>query len=408
MARQYPVLAGIDIGSSKTAVLLCEISPQGLEIIGFGQSESHGVRKGVVVNIDSTILSLQEALREAQKLAQREIDYAVTGVSGAPFQCMGSQGMIPLRDQEVRAQDIRRVLDTAATVSLPLDREIVQVIPQDYCVDGQEGILDPLGMFGKRLEVNVQIVTGSISSLENIRRCLSKAGLQSHRFISTSVASARAVAAPDEKEAGVAIVDIGAATTDIAVYQAGCLRWIRSLPVGGMHLTNDLAVGLKMNLKDAEVLKCRMGCPSGVNLEELVEIPSLSGGEPRQMPRRMVSTVLQPRLDEILHFARQELAKEGVDEVLPSGVVLTGGVTHLQGILESAERVFRLPVRLGRPTGLGGLSDMVSSPSYSSLVGLVQLGYEESEELQYESSLFDKRGMSRFHAKVSRWMKDFF
>jgi len=408
MAKEYPTLAGIDFGSHKVAVLACEMTPHGLEVIGFGQAESHGVRKGVVVNIDSTVHSLTQALEEAQKLASRTIDHVVVGVAGNHVQTISSHGMVAIRDSEVRQPDVERVIETASAVSLPLDREIVQIVPQEFIIDGQDGIQEPLGMYGKRLEVNLQVITGSITGLENIRRCLSKVGLKAHHFISSPLASARAVATPEEKEAGVCVVDIGAASTDMAVFQMGTLRWIRSIPIGGIHLTNDLAVGLKTPLSDAEKLKHKYGCSNRVNEEELIEIPGVSGLEPRLVKRSIFSTILQPRLDEILSLVRTELAKEGVDESLPSGIVITGGVAHLQGMSEATERIFRLPVRLGRPSGLGGLSDMVSSPSYSTLVGLLQLGFEESEELQYYSNLYEKHGLKKVQAQVSRWLKDFF
>lgn len=408
MGREFPTLAAIDFGSSKVAVVICEMTPHGLEVIGFGQAESHGVRKGVVVNIDSTVHSLTQALNDAQKLASRSIDHVVAGVAGSHIQTISSHGMVPIRDSEVKKVDVERVIEAASAVNLPLDREIVQIVPQDFIIDGQDGIQEPLGMYGKRLEVNLQVITGSITALENIRRCLSKVGLKAHHFISNPLASARAVATAEEREAGVCVVDIGAASTDLAVFQLGTLRWIRSIPIGGVHLTNDLAVGLKTPLTDAQKLKHKYGCSSRVNEEELIEIPGVSGLEPRLVKRSLFSTILQPRLEEILSLVKTELAKEGVDESLPSGIVITGGVAHLQGMMEATERVFRLPVRLGRPSGLGGLSDMVSSPVYSTLVGLLQLGFEESDELQYYSTLYEKQGLKKVQAQVSRWLKDFF
>lgn len=408
MAKGYPILAGVDLGSSKVAVLMCEMTPQGLEVAGFGQSESHGVRKGVVVNIDSTVIALETAIAEAKNLSNREIDYLVVGVTGAHIQAIPSTGMVPIRDQEVKEADIQRVIEAATAVNIPLDREVVQVVPQDFIVDGQDGIHQPLGMYGKRLEVNLQLITGSITPLENLRRCLQKVNLKASHFISSPLASARAVITQEEKNAGVCVVDIGGATTDISVYQEGSLAWIRSLPMGGMHLTNDLAVGLKTNLIEAQSLKHKYGCLFHSEIEESIEIPGLAGHEPRIIARRMLATILQPRIDEILMLVRNELAKEGVDEALPSGIVLTGGVAHLKGILQAAERVFRLPVRVGKPSGLGGLSDMVSSPAYSTLVGLLQLGFEENEDLQYFVELYEKKGMGRVQAQFSRWFKDFF
>jgi cell division protein FtsA len=408
MAKNFPTLASCDFGSSKTSVLISEMTSNGLEIIGFGQAESHGIRKGVIVNIDSTVMTLSQVLKEAMNLSGRTIDYLVVGVTGAHIQAVSSHGMVPIRDQEVKTSDIQRAIEAASAVNIPLDREVVQVIPQEFIIDSQDGIHEPLGMYGKRLEVNLQLMTGSITPLENIRRCLSKTGLKAHHFISSPLASARAVAATDEKEAGVCVVDIGSASTDLAVFQDGALSWIRSLPIGGMHLTNDLAVGLKTTLQEAQKLKHLYGCLYHSELDEQIEIPGLSGCEPRIIERRMLSTILQPRIDEILTLVRNELAKEGVDEALPSGIIITGGVAHLKGLMQAAERVFRLPVRIGKPTGLGGLSDMVSSPAYSTLAGLLQLGFEESEELQYYAGLYETKGVKRFQTQVSRWFRDFF
>ncbi|MDB5038008.1 MAG: cell division protein FtsA [Bacteriovoracaceae bacterium] len=414
MAKHFPTVASCDFGTSKVSVLVCEMAPEGLEVIGFGQSESHGVRKGVIVNIDSTVMALTEAIAESKNLSGRDINYLVAGVTGAHIQAMPSHGMVPIRDQEVKKVDIEKAIEAASAVNIPLDREIIQMVPQEYIIDGQDGIRDPIGMYGKRLEVNVQLITGSITPLENIRRCLSKVGQKAHQFISSPLASARAVSTLEEKESGVCVVDIGAASTDLAVFQEGSLKWIRSIPIGGMHLTNDLAVGLKTTIAEAQKLKHQYGAVSvdverGSNsFEEKIEIPGLSGCESRLIERRMLANILQPRIDEILSLTRNELAKQGIDEVLPSGIILTGGTANLKGIIASAERVFRLPVRIGKPTGLGGLSDMVSAPAYSTAVGLLQLGFEENEELRYFAGLYEKKGIKRVHSQFSRWFKDFF
>ncbi len=408
MAKSFPTLASCDFGSSKVCVVICEMTPEGLEVVGFGQSESRGVRKGVIVNIDSTVMALNEALNEAKNLAGREINYLVAGVTGAHIQAALSHGMVPIRDQEVRRQDIDKVIEAASAVSIPLDREIIQIVPQEYIIDGQDGIHDPIGMYGKRLEVNVQLITGSITPLENIRRCLQKVGQTAHQFISSPLASARAVATQDEKEAGVCVVDIGSASTDLAVFQEGTLKWIRSIPIGGVHLTNDLAVGLKTNLIEAQKLKHQYGALLSEFDEEKIEIPGLAGNDTRWIDRRLMMTILQPRIDEVLMLIRNELAKQGIDEALPSGVILTGGTANLKGLMAASERVFRLPVRIGKPRGLGGLTDMVSSPAYSTAVGLAELGFEENEELQYYAGLFEKKGIQRVRTQFSRWFKDFF
>jgi cell division protein FtsA len=267
-------------------------------------------------------------------------------------------------------------------------------------------------MYGRRLEVNIQLITGAITTLQNIRRALSKYGPQNLRFISSPLAAARAVLTNEEKEAGVCVVDIGAASTDLAIYESGVLSSIRSIGLGGMHLTNDLAVGLKTNLSDAEKIKCQYGLSynstHGGSFHEEIEIPGLSGQEPRLIERRLLTTILQPRMEELLELVRNELAKEGVDESLPSGLVFTGGASLTKGLIELSQRLLPLPVRVGRPHKLGGLSEMISSPAYSVLVGLVQLGFEESEELKYYSSIHHQSGVKKIRSQVSAFFKDFF
>lgn len=408
MAKNYPSLAALDMGSEKLAVLLCEVTPQGLEVAGFGQSRSQGIRKGAIVSIEAAVSSLKEALGEARQLAQREINYLIVGVSGSHIQVLPSHGMVPIRDREIRRSDIEKVVEAAATVSLPLDRELIQILPRDFVLDGQEGVKEPEGMYGRRLEANTQLITGSVTTLQNIRRCLDKASIKNYQFFSNIVASARAVVGREEREAGVCVVDIGAATTDIAVFQDDTLSWIKTLSVGGAHLTNDLAVGLKTSLTEAERLKLQYGSVSSEASSDEIEIPGVVGDEPRRIDRSVFSMILQPRLEEILQMVRNELAKQGVDETLPSGVVFTGGTAQLRGLLEAAGRVFRVPVRLGRPSRLGGLSEMISSPTYATLVGLCQLGYEQSDELRFMTDYFEKKGVRRLQVQVARWLKDFF
>jgi cell division protein FtsA len=333
MAKEYPTVAAIDFGTSKIAVLICEINPSGLEAVGFGQRESHGIRKGMIVNIDSTVMALQEAVDEAKALAGREIDFVIAGVTGSHVQAVGSNGMVPIRGKDVDATDIQKVIEAASAVNMPLDREIIQVVPEEFIIDGQEGIHDPFGMYGKRLEVRLQIISGAVTPLENLRRCLQKVDLKLTQFVSNPLASARAVLNQAERDAGVCVVDIGATSTDLCVYHDGAFRWLRSLPIGGMHLTNDLAVGLKTNLTEAQRLKHNYGAVVSEFYEEEIEIAGLADLEPRRIHRRMLSTILQPRLDEIFTLVKNELAAHGVDESLPSGVVITGGASTLKGLL---------------------------------------------------------------------------
>jgi cell division protein FtsA len=412
MPRHSPILAAVDLGTHKIAVLLCEIASSGLQVVGFGQAASRGVRRGVIVNIESAADAFREALDQAQKVAGREVEFLFASVSGAHIQALSSHGMIPVREKEIKESDITRVIEAASAVHLPLDREVIQLIPREFIVDGEGGIKDPRGMYGRRLEVNIQLITGAITTLQNIRRSLSKHGPQNLRFISSPLASARAVLSAEEKEAGVCVVDIGAASTDLAIFEAGVLSAIRSIGLGGMHLTNDLAVGLKTNLSDAEKIKCQYGLsysasPHSSALDE-IEIPGLSGQEPRLIERRMLTTILQPRMEELLELIRNELAKEGVDESLPSGLVFTGGASLTKGLVDLSQRLLPLPVRVGRPHKLGGLSEMISSPAYSALVGLIQLGFEESEDLKYYSTIHQQSGVKKIRSQMSRFFKDFF
>lgn len=408
MAKNFPSIAAIDFGSDRVAVLACEITPSGLEVAGFGQAPSQGIRKGVVVNIDAAAEALSEAFQQALRLSQSEIDHVVCGVAGSHIESFSSHGMIPIRDREIRKIDVERVLEAASAVSMPIDREVIQVIPQQFVIDGQDGIDQPVGMYGRRLEAHIQLLTGSVTTLQNTRRCLAKANLTAEHFLSTSVASARAVVTQEEKVSGVCVVDIGAASTDIVVFKDGSLSSMSSLSIGGLHLTNDLAVGLKTSLAEAEEIKRHYGCPLQTAKSASIEIAGLTDGEPRQVHRQHLLTILQPRVEEILGLVRNQLAKLGVDESLPSGIVLTGGGSLLKGLLNISQRVFRLPVRLGKPERMGGLSEMVSNPSYSALVGMLQMAFEESEDLKYFANFYQKRGFKKVQAQLGRWVKDFF
>lgn len=408
MAKQYPTIAACDIGSSKMAFLLCEITPAGLEVVGFGQSLSQGIRKGSVVNIDAASAAMKEASQEAQNISQREIDLLIVGVSGSHVSIIPSNGMQPIRDKEIRKVDVDRVLEAASAVNIPLDREVIQVLPQEFIVDGQDGVQQPIGMYGRRLEAHIQLVTGSVTSLQNLRRALSKAELQPQHFILNSLASARAVLRPEEKQSGVCLVDLGAASTDVLVFQDNMLRFVKSISIGGLHLTNDLAVGLKVGLAEAEELKLHYASVDQIDDEDEIEISSFNGLENRKIERAFLRTIVQPRIEEILQMVRNELSKEGLDESLPTGVVLTGGGAALKGVLDVAQRVFRLPVRLGKPERLGGLSEMISAPAFSTLVGLIQIGFEQNEDLKFYTNLHGKTGFKKVHAQIAKWMKDFF
>jgi cell division protein FtsA len=300
------------------------------------------------------------------------------------------------------------VANCGSVGKVPPNREVVEVVPHSYILDGQDNIKDPFGMTGTRLEIRANVVSALAPHLHNVEKAAEMAKVDADALVPSVLASARAVLNQAERDAGVCVVDIGATSTDLCVYHDGAFRWLRSLPIGGMHLTNDLAVGLKTNLTEAQRLKHNYGAVVSEFYEEEIEIAGLADLEPRRIHRRMLSTILQPRLDEIFTLVKNELAAHGVDESLPSGVVITGGASTLKGLLPSAEKIFRLPVRIGRPEGLGGLSDMVSTPQCSTIVGLAILGCEMSDELKFYSGLFEQRGISRVQKRLSRWFKDFF
>lgn len=408
MARHYPSLAVIDLGSSKVGALICEVTPQNLEVVGFGQSLSRGLRKGSVVNIDAAAAAIEEALEEARNLARLEPDLLVVGLSGAHIESFSSQGMIPIRDREIHAQDVKKVLEAASAVQIPIEKEVIQLLPQEFIVDGQDGVHQPVGMYGRRLEARIEIVTAAVTNLQNTRRALQKVHLKAQHFLPNVLASSRACLGAEEKATGVCLVDMGGATTEIAVFQDSHLKWIRSIPMGGMHLTNDLAVGLKTHLKDAEKIKHQYGCPLQVSRTEKVQIPGFGEAEDRSVLRAHISSILQARAEELMDLIRSELARQGHDESLTSGIVLTGGGSQLKSLRELAQRHFNVPVRLGQPQRLGGLSEMIGSASFSSLVGLAQLAFEESEDLRTFASFYQKKGIRKIHAQFSQWVKDFF
>ncbi len=379
MAKYAECIVGLDIGTTKIAAIVGEMTPDGdLDIIGIGTHPSHGLKKGVVVNIDSTVASIQRAVEEAEHMAGVEISMVYAGIAGAHIQGQNSHGMTTVKDKEVREADIQRVIDQARAVPMPIDREIIHSLPQEYIVDGQDGIKDPLGMSGVRLETKVHLVTAAVASAQNIIKCCQRCRLNVADIVLEPLASAYAALDEDEKELGVALIDIGGGTTDLALFHDGAIVHTSVLPVGGQQLTNDIAIGLRTPKSDAERIKHRWGCalPSLVVEGETIEVPSVGGRQPRVLPRIALTEYIQPRVEEIFELVRRELEKTGFLELLGSGVVITGGTTILEGMPELASEVLGLPVRRGAPKGVGGLSDVVSSPIYSTGVGLVRYGYK--------------------------------
>ena len=375
MGRRERYVVGLDVGTSKVAAIVGEMLEDGsLDVVGIGVADSEGIRRGVVVNLDAAVESIKRSIEEAELMAGIEIDTVHLALSGPHVKGFNSRGVIAVagKNREITRDDVRRAIDAAKAVSLPSGREILHVLPQDVVVDVQDGIGAPVGMTGARLEVNVHIVTTSSTAIQNIVACVNRAGVKVAETVIEQIAAGEAVLTPDEKELGVALVDIGGGTTDIAIFERGSLWHTAVIGVGGDHFTNDIAVGLRMPIPDAEKLKRKCGCAltAMVDEDETMDVASVGGRRPRVMSRRILSEILQPRAEEIFHLVWDEIRRAGYEKSLNSGIVLTGGGAVLEGMPEIAEQIFDLPIRRGAPMGVGGLADHVGSPGFASAVGL--------------------------------------
>jgi cell division protein FtsA len=399
-------LIGLDIGTTKVCAIVAERTENGVEIVGIGTHPSHGLRKGVVVDIDATVRSIKHAIEEAEMMADCEITSVYAGIAGGHIRGFNSHGVVAVKDGEVRDQDIKRVIDAAKAVAIPMDREVIHVIPQEFIIDDQDGIREPLGMHGVRLEAHVHIVTAAVTSAQNIVKCANQAGLNVCDIVLEPIASAQAVVGEDERALGVCMIDIGGGTTDIAVFAEGSIKTTAVLALGGYHLSNDIAVGLRTPFDEAERIKKKFGMASAryLSSDDVLTVPSVGGRRPREISRKILCEIIEPRVEEILSLARQEITKVGLESEIPSGVVLTGGASALDGIAELAEEIFEAPVRLGMPTNVGGLLDVVRSPMYATGVGLVQFGFGQRPE---SASRFRIRDDSIF-GRVKQRMRDWF
>lgn len=377
--KQDEIIVGLDIGTTKIAAIVGEVTEDGIDIIGVGTAPSKGLRKGVVVNIDATVQSIQKAILEAENMAGCEISTVYAGISGGHIRGLNSHGVVAVKDREIRDHDIARVIEAAKAMAIPMDREVLHVLPQQYIIDDQDGIRDPLGMAGVRLEAKVHIVTTAVTSAQNVVKCANRCGLQVADIVLEPLASAEAVIEDDEKELGVALVDIGGGTADIAVFVDGAIVHTAVLPLGGTHITNDIAVGLRTPLEAAEKIKKKYGCalPAMIEGNDRMEVPSVGGREPRVLSRRVLVSIVEPRVEEIFEHIRVEIQRSGFYGALAAGVVLTGGVISMDGVPELAEDVLGIPARRGFPRGVGGLIDVVRAPDYSTGVGLVTFGARE-------------------------------
>lgn len=410
MARKERYVVGLDVGTSKIAAIVGEMMDDGtLDIIGIGLADSKGIRRGVVNNVDSAAEAIKKAIDEAELTAGVEIDTVYLALSGAHVKAFNSRGVVAVagRNREITREDVKRAIDAARAVALPSGREILHVLPQDFVIDDQDGVAVPVGMTGSRLEVNVHVVTGSSSSMQNMVACVNRAGVEVVETVLEQLSASESVLSADEKELGVCVVDIGGGTTDFAVFERGSLWHTGVLAVGGDHFTNDIAVGLRMPIPEAEKLKRRSGCAlsSMVGEDDTMEVASMAGRRSRVMPRRVLSEILQPRAEEICHLLWDEIRKAGFERSLNSGIVLTGGGAMLDGMAEIAEQIFDLPVRRGAPDGVGGLADHVNSPAYATSVGLVMYAHKNA---QLEPVRVGAGAIGRFTGRLRTLFKDFF
>lgn len=377
MGRKENLMVGLDIGTTKICAIVGEIKDGGrIDIIGIGSHASRGLRKGVVVNIESTVESIKKAVEEAELMAGVDIKAVYAGIAGGHIKGFNSRGVIAVKDKEISKSDMDRVIDAARAVAIPLDREVLHILPQEFIIDNQDGIKEPLGMSGVRLEAEVHIVTGAVTSVQNIIKSCHRADLEVLDIVLEPLASGEAVLTQEEKDLGVAVVDVGGGTTDIAIFLDGSIRHTAVFAIGGNHLTNDIAVGLRTPSTEAEKIKKKYGCAltSLVMDDETIEVPSMGGRAPRVLSRQVLSEIIQPRAEEIFELVNREIRKTSYEEMIASGIVLTGGTAIMEGIPEVAEDVLDLPVRRGKPINIGGLVDIVNSPLYATGVGLVLYG----------------------------------
>ncbi|MFO1318539.1 MAG: cell division protein FtsA [Burkholderiales bacterium] len=398
------LMVALDIGTSKIVAIVAEAKPDGgLEVVGMGSHPSRGLKKGVVVNIESTVTAIQRALEEAELMADCKIKDVYTGIAGSHIKSFNSHGMVAIKDREVSQLDVDRVIETAKAVNIPTDQQILHVLNQEFVIDGQEDVREPLGMAGVRLEVKVHIVTGAVSAAQNILKCVRRCGLEVRDLILQPLASAMATLSEDEKDLGVAIVDIGGGTTDIAVFTQGAIRHTAVIPIAGDQITNDIAMALRTPTKDAEEIKRRYGCALRqlANPSEMIEVPGVGDRGARLMSRQTLAEVIEPRVEELYSLVQAELRRSGYEDLLSSGIVITGGSAGMQGMVELGEEVFHMPVRLGVPNYLGPLAEVVRGPRYSTGVGLLMAAHEQQQ--RRELVKLSSGSVQQVFARMREW-----
>jgi cell division protein FtsA len=400
------LVIGLDIGTTKICAVVGDVTRDGIDIVGVGTHPSVGLRKGVVVNIESTVDSIQRAVEEAELMAGCEIRSVYAGIAGGHIKGFNSHGIVAIKGNEVGEKDLERVIDAARAVAIPMDREVIHVLPQEFIVDEQDAIQDPLGMSGVRLEAKVHIVTGAVASAQNIIKCANRAGLDVCDIVLQSLASSEAVLSEEEKALGAALIDFGGGTTDLAIFKGNSIKHTSVLALGGNNLTHDISVGLRTPMAEAERIKIKYGSSltRSIGKDETIEVAGVGGRKPRTLSRQILGEILEPRVEEIFNLTHLEVYRASMEDSISSGVVVTGGACLLEGVVEIAESVFNLPTRVGKPTGIGGLVDVVNNPIYATAVGLVLYGARSRPKKKFrirDNNIFD-----RVTARMKKWFKD--
>ncbi|MCD4804587.1 MAG: cell division protein FtsA [Desulfobacterales bacterium] len=406
MQGKEEIVVGLDIGTTKICAVVGEISGAEINIVGIGTHPSIGLRKGVVVNIESTVESIKKAVEEAELMAGCEISSVYAGIAGGHITGFNSRGIVAVKGSEITELDVERVIDAARAVAIPMDREVIHVIPQEFIVDDEAGIQNPVGMAGVRLEAKIHIVTGAVTSAHNIVKCANRSGLDVCDIVLESLASGEAVLTEEEKELGAGLIDLGGGTSDLAIFCNKNIRHTFVLALGGNNLTNDLAIGLHAPLGEAEKIKKKYGTCVAKNIssEETIEVPGMGGRKPRKLPRQILGEILEPRMEEIFTLINREIFRAGMEKLISSGIILTGGSALLSDATEVAESVFNFPTRLGRPMGISGLVDVVNNPMYATGVGLVIYGAKNQTAKKFR--IRDKNIFNRVTTRMKKWFKD--
>lgn len=405
-ANSGKLIVGLDIGTSKVVAIVGEVTPEGgIEIVGLGSHPSRGLKKGVVVDIESTVQSIQRAVEEAELMAGCQIHSVYAGIAGSHIRSLNSHGIVAIKDREVCQADLDRVVDAAQAVAIPADQKVLHILPQEYVIDFQEGIKEPLGMAGVRLEAKVHLVTGAVNAAQNIEKCIRRCGLEVEDIILEQLASSYSVLTDDEKELGVCLVDVGGGTTDIAIFTEGAIKHTGVIPIAGDQVTNDIAMALRTPTQHAEEIKIRYACALAqlAGADESIKVPSVGDRPPRDLSRQALAEVVEPRYDELFTLVQAEINRSGLSEMLAGGIVLTGGTAKMEGVVELAEEIFHMPVRLGSPAHVSGLTDIVKNPIYSTGVGLLMYGVKQQELVGGNS--INGRGADGLLHKVKKWFQ---